>query len=203
MATTSVTKDKKKAGKNSNKSKVGDDNPSIDITSEEVLMQPDMSIANKLDKLLEVVKDMDGKLKEQELRLQKQEERVSLNEISALPSAQSSPKVAKNSEAKDSAKLPSFEDLKSDSRVQAEVDKRLREYQHMSRGDSQGKPNTALKSGRFRSGAGFMKSLSLRPVLGRVWVSNLRLLSWLSFWLKLISQKVTQLRLVSSHSLNF
>ena len=157
MATKSVTKDKTKAGKNSNKSKVGDDNPSVDITSEEVLTQPDMSIANKLDKLLEVVKDMDGKLKEQELRLQKQEERVSLNEISALPSAQSSPKVAKNSEAKDSAKLPSFEDLKSDSRVQAEVDKRLREYQHMSRGDSQGKPNTALKSGRFRSGVSKVK----------------------------------------------
>ena len=96
MATKSATKEKKKAGKNNNKSKVGDDNPSIDISSEEVLTHPDMSIANKLDKLLEVVKDIDGKLKEQEVRLQKQEERVSLNEISALPSAQSSPKVAKN-----------------------------------------------------------------------------------------------------------
>ena len=40
------------------------DNPSIDISSEEVLTQPDTSIANKLDRLLEVVKGMDGKLKE-------------------------------------------------------------------------------------------------------------------------------------------
>ena len=158
MATKSASKEKKKAGKNNNKSKAGDmDSPFIDVSSEEVLTQPDMSIANKLDKLLEVVKDMDGKLKEQEVRLQKQEERVSLNEISTLPSAQSSPKVAKNSAAKDSVKLPSFEDLKSDSRVQAEVDRRLREYQNISRGDNQGKPNTALKSGRFRSGVSKVK----------------------------------------------
>ena len=52
-----------------------------------MLTQPDMSISNKLDSLLEVVKDMDGKLKEQKVCLQKQEERVSLNEISTLPSA--------------------------------------------------------------------------------------------------------------------
>ena len=158
MATKSATKEKKKAGKNSNKNKTGDiDNPSIDFSSEGALTQPDTSIANKLDKLLEVVKGMDGKLKEQEVRLQKQEERVSLNEISALPSAQSSPKVARNSVAKDPAKLPSFEELKSDSRVQAEVDRRLREYQNISRGDNQGKPNTALKSGRFRSGISKVK----------------------------------------------
>ena len=80
-----------------------------------------------------------------------------MNEISALPSAQSSPKVARNSATKDPAKLPSFEELKSDSRVQAEVDRRLREYQNISRGDNQGKPNTALKSGRFRSGVSKVK----------------------------------------------
>ena len=158
MATKSATKEKKKVGKNSNKSKTGEmDNPSIDISAEAVLTQPDTSIANKLDRLLEVVKGMDGKLKEQEVRLQKQEERVSLNEISALPSAQSSPKVARNSAAKDPARLPSFEELKSDSKGQAEVDKRLREYQNISRGDNQGKPNTALKSGRFRSGVSKVK----------------------------------------------
>ena len=38
-----------------------------------------------------------------------------------------------------------------------EVDRRLREYQHLSRQDSQGKPNTALKSGRFRSGVSEVK----------------------------------------------
>ena len=53
MATKSATKEKKKAGKNSNKSKTGDmDNPLIDMSAQEVLTQPDMSIANKLDKLL-------------------------------------------------------------------------------------------------------------------------------------------------------
>ena len=106
---------------------------------------------------------MDGKLKEQEGRLQKQVERVSLNEISALPSAQSSPKAAKSSAVKDPAKLPSFEDLKSESRVQVEFDRRLREYQNISRGDSQGKPNTALKSGRFRSGVSKVKVLIRWP----------------------------------------
>ena len=60
MATKSATKEKKKAGKNSNKNKTGDmNNPSIDNSAEEVLTQPDTSIANKLDKLLEVVKGMD------------------------------------------------------------------------------------------------------------------------------------------------
>ena len=52
------------------------------------------TISYKLSsQLLEVVKGMDSKLKEQEVYLQKQEARVSLNEISALPSAQSSPKI--------------------------------------------------------------------------------------------------------------
>ena len=41
--------------------------------------------------------------------------------------------------------------------MQAEVDRRLREYQNISRGDSQGKSNTVLKSGRFRSGVSKVK----------------------------------------------
>ena len=41
--------------------------------------------------------------------------------------------------------------------MQAEVDRRFREYQNISRGDSQGKPNTALKSDRFRSGVSKVK----------------------------------------------
>ena len=75
MASKSTTKDKKKAGKSNNKDKTGDKGSNlIDMSAEEVLTQPDMSISNKLDSLLEVVKDMDGKLKEQKVRLQKQEE---------------------------------------------------------------------------------------------------------------------------------
>ena len=41
--------------------------------------------------------------------------------------------------------------------MQAEVDRRLTKYQNISKGDSQGKPNTALKSGRFRSGVSKVK----------------------------------------------
>ena len=52
-------------------------------------------------------------------------------------------------------------------------------------------------------GAGFMKSLKLSQTQGWVRVSNLRLLSRLSFWLKWISQRVDQLRPVSSYGLNF
>ena len=89
MTSKSTTKDKKKAGKTNNKDKTGDKGSNlIDMSAQEVLKQPDMSISNKLDRLLEVVKDMDGKLKDQEVRLQKQEEQVSLNEISAHPSAE-------------------------------------------------------------------------------------------------------------------
>ena len=44
--------------------------------------------------MLDVVKGLDAKVQDQDARLQKQEERVSIANISALPSAHSSPKKA-------------------------------------------------------------------------------------------------------------
>ena len=53
-------------------------------------------------------------------------------------------------------KLPSFEVLKSDSKIQAEGARRLNDYQNASRGV--GKPTSYLKSGRFRADVAKMKS---------------------------------------------
>ena len=45
-----------------------------------------MTVDKKLDLLLEVVKGLDTKIQEKDVRIQKQEERVSLRDVSALPS---------------------------------------------------------------------------------------------------------------------
>ena len=87
----------------------------------------DKSIMQKLDKLLQTVGGIDERVREQDIRLQRQEERVSIANVSALPSASSSPKHEAQK------KLPSFQDIRSDSRVQAEVDKCLQQYQNLSR----------------------------------------------------------------------
>ena len=52
-----------------------------------------MSVAQKLDLLLELVNGMNTRIQEQNERLQKQEEKVSSRDVSVLPSAQSSPKA--------------------------------------------------------------------------------------------------------------
>ena len=67
-----------------------------------------------LDTLLALVQDMGGKLEEQDDRLQKQEEKASIHDISVVPSAYSSPKQTKGGATQQSgsskpAKLPSFE----------------------------------------------------------------------------------------------
>ena len=105
---------------------------------------------------------MNEQLQQQELRLRKQEERVRLNVLSVVaPSAHSSPKSDKQSKLTTSklpcdmaqpAKLHSFEDLKSDLRIQAEVECCLQDYQQTSRTETAGKPVQSLKSGRFRAG---------------------------------------------------
>ena len=64
----------------------------------------------KLDLLMEVVNGMNTRIQEQDERLQKQEERVGLRDVSALPSAHSSPKASKNT-APD--RVPSFEELRT------------------------------------------------------------------------------------------
>ena len=148
-----VTKDKKK--NNSKKAS----NKSVHQESELIEANPssqlkDNSINQKLDALLEVVKGLDAKVQDQDGRLQKQEERVSIANVSALPSAHSLPKNVTDQPEK----LPSFEELKTNSKIQAEVDRRLQEYQNASRSELFGKPNTVLNSGRFRTGVAHVKN---------------------------------------------
>ena len=115
----------------------------------------DMAVDKKLDLFLEVVKGLDSKIQKQDLRLQKQEERVSLRDVSVLPSAHSSPKAAKDL---DPEKLSSFHELKGDSKIQAEVHKHLQAYHNTSRTDFTGKSNTAIKSDRFTAGIAKIKN---------------------------------------------
>ena len=89
--------------------------------------QADQSVSQKLDNLLAVVTALSERVSDQDDRIRRQEERVSAQDISVVPSASSSPKVSRNEPPKqpDVAtkpdQLPSFEVLKSDSRIQAEV----------------------------------------------------------------------------------
>ena len=131
------------AKKNANKS-AENENESLSICEQS--QGKEMTVDKKLDLLLEVVKGLDTKIQEQDVRIQKQEERLSLRDVSALLSAQSSHKGAKDLEPE---KLPSFHDLKGDSKIQAEVDKRPQAYQNASMTDFTGMSNTAIKSGRF------------------------------------------------------
>ena len=113
-----ATKEKKKnnSKKGSNKS-TGQESVLIEGNTSSQLK--DNSISQKLDMLLDVVKGLDAKVQDQDARLLKQEERVSIANVSALPSAHSSPKKATDQ----SEKLPSFEELKTNSKIQAEVDR--------------------------------------------------------------------------------
>ena len=125
----------------------------LQVTGQE---NQEATVSQKLDILLNVVKDMGAQLEDHGERLRKWEERVSIQNISALPSAHSSPKATTTSvnEPPQSKpdKMPSFEALKTDSRIQAEVARRLHEYQNASRTDGIGKPLATLKSGRYRAG---------------------------------------------------
>ena len=153
--------DKSKASKGPAESEVSPTKEVRVTMDESTSAQADGVIAQKLDLLLNSVQTMNEQLQQQDLRLRKQEERVSLNELSVVaPSAQSSPKSDKQSKMKTPklpgevsrpAKLP-FEDLKSDSRIQAEVERRLQDYQQTSRTETAGKPVQSLKSGRYRAG---------------------------------------------------
>ena len=118
----------------------------------------DTGVSQKLDTLLEAVKNMGDQLRQQDERLRRQEEKTSIHDLSAVPSAQSSPKHSKQEPMVTKPdKLPSFEVLRSDSKIQAEVAKRLNDYQNVSRGEI-GKPTSSLKSGRFRAGVAKVKS---------------------------------------------
>ena len=94
-----------------------------------------VSVKAKLDKLLDTVGSMEG-------RIQKQEERSRIRDLSPVPSAHSSVRM--------NPKLPSFEELKSDDKIQMELQKRLHQYDYMTRNEAKGKNSDAFKSGRFR-----------------------------------------------------
>ena len=94
-------------------------------------------LEDKMDKMMEMMVGFNE-------RLHKQEEKS----MSPVPSAHSS---AVGEEDKGS--LPSFQELKGDSRIQAEIRKRLHDYDYTSRLEHRGRLTDALKSGRFRTGS--------------------------------------------------
>ena len=124
-------KNGKKAG-NGTQTSAAEKIPDVSAASE----ANDTGISQKLDTLLEAVKNMGDQLKQQDERLRRQEEKTSIHDLSAVPSAQSSTKHSKQEPmvAKPD-KLPSFEVLRSDSKIQAEVARRLNDYQNVSRGE--------------------------------------------------------------------
>ena len=80
--------------------------------------------------------------------MKRQEEKTSISDLSAVPSAHSSPKAMHSNVQK----IPSLDEVKTDMRVQAEVEKRMQQYQNASRADYSGRSTSTLKSGRYRAG---------------------------------------------------
>ena len=113
-------------------------------TAEQPVSDMDVKLLNletKVDKLVDVVAKMGEKIQAQ----------ASATPLSPVPAAHSSLRV----EEEGSKQIPTFEELKSDVQIQAEVAKRLHQYDHLSRTEQgfKGKSTDAiLKSGRYRAG---------------------------------------------------
>ena len=101
-----------------------------------------VALEQKLDKLLDTVAVMEG-------RINQQEQTLRLRGLSPVPSAHSSLRIHKGDS---DHKLPTFDELCSDDKIQAEVQRRLHQYDHTSRLEAKGKAVDALKSGRLRPG---------------------------------------------------
>ena len=84
-------------------------------------------------------------------RIQKQQERSQIRDLSPVPSAHSSVRV--------DPKLPNFEELKSDDKIQMELQKRLHQYDYTTRNEAKSKLSDAFKSGRFRPGVHKVKKV--------------------------------------------
>ena len=96
----------------------------------------DTGVSQKVDTLLEPVKHVGEQLKQQDRRLRRQEEKISIHGLSAVSSAQRFPKHLKQEFVVSKPdKMPSGEVLKLDSKIQVEVARRLNDYQNASRGD--------------------------------------------------------------------
>ena len=102
-------------------------------------------LEKKVDKLLDVMAGMDDRVK-------KQEARADVRDVSPIPSAHSSVRDSNHL-------LPSFEELRSDEKIQAEVQRRLHQYDNVSRLESRGKVHDFLKSGRYRQGVHRVKKI--------------------------------------------
>ena len=97
-------------------------------------------LENKLDKILDSMAAIEDRVK-------KQEASRGARAISPVPSAHSSIRRLDDSEVR----LPTFEELKSDDRIQGEIQRKLHQYDNMARLDK-GKSTDVFKSGRFRPG---------------------------------------------------
>ena len=97
------------------------------------------NLENKLDKILDSMAAIEDRVKKQEGR--------GARAISPVPSAHSSLRRLDDSEAR----LPTFEELKSDDRIQGKIQRKLHQYDNMARQDK-GKSTDVFKSGRFRLG---------------------------------------------------
>ena len=101
-----------------------------------------VALEQKLDKLLDTVPVMEG-------RIDQQEPKSRLRELLPVPSSHSSLRIHKGDS---DHKLLTFEELRSDDKLQTEVQRRLHQYDHASRLEIKGKAVEALMSGRFRPG---------------------------------------------------
>lgn len=106
------------------------------------------TVMHALNKLSSRLDDMDKRMEQQEL--------ASALSIRTAPSAHSSPKPARKkslSASRAPPLLPSPEELRTDSRTQREVERRMRAMQSVSRSDETGMfEGKVLKSGRYRLG---------------------------------------------------
>ena len=105
---------KKNNTKNSSKNKTAADKHSQeDIVNDGAgtSQSQDMSISQKLDVLMNAVQEMGSKIKEQDERLKRQEEKMSISDLSAVPSAHSSPKAMHSNVQK----IPSLDEVKTES----------------------------------------------------------------------------------------
>ena len=94
------------------------------------------------------MKGLDSKIQEQDVRLQKQEERVCTAVRAQLSKGNKGPWPRETA---------IISRVKGNLKIQAEVDKCLQAYHNVSRTDFTGKSNTAIKSGCFRAGIAKIK----------------------------------------------
>ena len=100
-----------------------------------------LNLGAKVDKLVDVVAKMGEKVQAQ----------ASATPLSPVPAAHSSLRV----DEEGNKQISTFEELKSDVQMQAEVTKRLHQYDHLSQTEQgfKGKSTDAvLKSGHYRAG---------------------------------------------------